>query len=287
MPAYKPHTLMSSITTTPTSSSSEGVSFTRLSPALDQAAVCNTMHTLYPLAHTSQPPATVTDLMAHDGEKYTALVLSSGNAWRVPQLIVLEGRIVTATTAGPLALLLKGRRTRGIPLTTSTLIDATPGWGPTALSHLTTRLAAVRALLPQQTTPLTPDVLTRVSDGGDPDNQPCTLVLLTSTQAPDNTGPVHGCLWLINDRTPDPDDPTLGGVLLAPPSTLTSEHGSIYLRRLPQCTAVLPAAALSYQEAIDLADQLNAAPEHGYLTALARLTARTRTDPARAGRSTD
>lgn len=269
---YQPDVLLTSVEDSP----SDGVFVrTRSSPA--RAAVVNAVRTLYPLhfAAVDRPPATISDLNALDaGGKATVLVHSTNNFFNTPQLLAVQGRVIT--TGPTTGLILKGNRTHGIPLNTTDLLDAVPGWGDDAVNQLRTRCAAVRALLPDEIAPLAPDTLTQVPEQTDsPEPPPCATVLLTSTTL-QGQDPIHGCLWLMSYRNPHSGSPgydILNGVLLVPPCPLESTYGSILARQLPRSTAVLPTAAtLTYATAVDLADLARTgAPGHGYLNALARL----------------
>jgi len=271
MPPYEPDVLLTSVEHGPP----DGVfKRTSLSPA--RAALVGAVHTLYRLHYASaeRPPAKTTDLAAMDGQKVTVLVHSTNDIFNAPKLLAFQGRVVTGSLAAPLGLILKGHRTHGIALTDADLIDAVPGWTDTATNQLRTRCAAARALLPDEVAPLTPDTITAVPKHiGSPDSRPCATVLLSSAQLPGQDR-VHGCLWLISHRNPSPGDDILNGVLLTPPSQLTSDHGSILVSQLPRYTAVLPtAAALTYAAANDLADTIDDNDlGRSYLSALAQLT---------------
>ncbi|MFD6334892.1 hypothetical protein ACFWGI_35685 [Streptomyces niveus] len=267
--SYQPDVLMSSVEDMPA-----GGAFVRRRQNPARTALVSTVHALYPLcfANADRPPVTADDLSARDGEKVTVLVHSTSNVFRAPELLAVQGRVITQGLTG-LALILRGRRTKGIPLTPG-LVDAVPGWGDDAVSQLRARCHAVRALLPDEIAPLTPATINTVLEQTGPEPPPCATVLLTSTALP-GLDPIHGCLWLISHRTPNPGDATLNGVLLAPPeSALESTYGSIRARQLPRSTAVLPTAAtLTYADAVDLADLAHTGdPARGYLDALARLT---------------
>ncbi|MGW3826593.1 hypothetical protein ACWEAF_30935 [Streptomyces sp. NPDC005071] len=277
---YQPTVLMTAIEYGP-ETSTRTATVRSVSARPDRAALVNTIRTLYPLHHeiAAQPPLKTSDLAAMDGQQMTVLLSSTHNMFNAPQLLAVEGRIATSALT-PLGLIHKGRRTRGTALTDSNLVDAVPGWGDTAVNELRIRLTKTRALLPDTTAPLTPDVISMVpaADTGSADSPPCATVLLTSIQLPGEE-PVHGCLYLITDRTPNPggdQSDILNNVLIAPPSYLTSEHGSIYASQLPRNTAVLPTATpVTFDAALGLAQAINYQdPARSYLNALTELTPR-------------
>ncbi|MCZ1012352.1 hypothetical protein [Streptomyces lydicus] len=276
---YQPTVLMTAIDHSPEKSTG-AAAVQRVSARPEQAALVDAVRTLYPLHHatSTRPPLKTSDLSEMHGQRVTMLFSNTGNLFNAPQLIAVQGRIVTHALT-PLGLIHKGRRTRGTEITESNLVDAVPGWGDTAVNELRTRLAKTHALFPDTIAPLTAEVLDTIPPTNhSTDSPPVTTVLLTSTQLPGEER-VHGCLRLITDRTPNPGDNAgdiLNNVLITPPSYLTSEHGSIHTSQLPRNTAVLPTVTpLSLATALDLAHDINHQdPARSYLQALAALTPR-------------
>ncbi|MET8680977.1 hypothetical protein ABZW18_26200 [Streptomyces sp. NPDC004647] len=278
MPANEPYILLDSFKTTPEPNASafkttrEPNAYVsarfRLSVCPALAATVNAITVLYPLhaARAQWPPTGPAELTAMNGEKVTVLLRSTGNSFRAPQLLLWEGRLRIDETRR--ILLPKGSKTHGTELTDADTLDAVPGWGEAPRQLLTTRVEKVRALIPGEPAPLTSELLQatpQVEQGGD---GPCTTVLLTTTALP-GRDPVHGCLWLIQGYLPRRVETVLHGVLLVPPSHLTSDHGTIAATSLPRSTAVLPAAtALPFAQALNFAEP----GPHAYLSALDALT---------------
>ncbi|MEE1828058.1 hypothetical protein PUR61_38655 [Streptomyces sp. BE20] len=236
--------------------------FTRVKPSGRLIAIVDATSTILGLRSTR---ADLLDLA--DGQHVTVVTRNLAPVFSTPQIHAWQGRIVQQP--GLTAFKPKGARTRGYDLARlGDVLDIVPGFGPEDLDEARKRIEAVTALF-AQATDLTPDSFTALPTASNATFEaPCTMALVTTLVGPDQSR-VNGALWLLRDRIPDPDMPgdTLNGVLIVPPSTLTSEHGSVYTSRLPQTTAVLPLTTpIPWPTASDLA-----APGT-YLTTLNHLT---------------
>lgn len=157
----------------------------------------------------------------------------------------LAGTLERGTT-GPM-IVPKGSRTRGFALgplvAGGALLDLEPGYAGERV--LVDRVERVRACLPE-VVPLTQDHLTALGTGGD------RIRLAVFGTYPFPTGPIPGALWLLSDYMPEDD--IASGVLIVPPGTAESEHGSVYGGQLLRMNVGVVAnfAPISFAEALAL-----------------------------------
>ncbi|MFD9067544.1 hypothetical protein ACFVZ3_39190 [Kitasatospora purpeofusca] len=200
------------------------------------------------------------------GQRVTVVTRSLAPVFSQPQIHAWQGRIVQNQNLT--GLLPKGARSRGYDIARlGDLLDIVPESDPKALDEARNRVEAIATLF-ADAKDLTPDSFAALPIATDDTAEaPCTMAILTTLSSPDRSR-VGGALWLLRDRIPGPQDlgDALQGVLIVPPSALTSEHGSLYTSRLPQTTAVLPLSIpIPWPDASGMTDP------GAYLTAIDRL----------------
>lgn len=236
--------------------------FTRVKPDGHLMAIVNATSTVLRLR------ADYRDLQGRtDGEHITVVTRSLAPIFSSPQIRAWQGRI--AQQPEWTGFLPKGARTRGYNIAElGDLLDVIPGSGPKALAEARKRIESVTHLFVRSEA-LAPDSFSALPvTSHDTFDAPCTMAVMTTLHSPDRSR-VDGALWLLRDRIPsaDPLGDTLNGVLIVPPSTLASEHGSICTSRLSQATAVLPLTTpIPWSRAVDLTTP------GAYLSAIDQLT---------------
>lgn len=269
---YYGEVLLDSVTSTEEKPTHPQVaSLQRLSPSGSHTALVDAVAAAYPLHADSTGRSTnsIEQLEQWDGQRATILVRQKSGMFSTPQLRAWQGTVLRRE--GKPCLLPKGHRRHGYDLTKWEILDAVPGHSAGSLTQLREQLDAVTALFPAPVRDLAPDSFDRLPQLTDPGQEnPCTLAVLTTLTSPGGER-VGGVLWLLSNRRPAWNDQgdALQGVLIVPPSTLTSEHGSIHVRRLPRATAVLPTAMpVPYEHAMDLTGRPDV---HSYLRVLQAL----------------
>lgn len=82
---------------------------------------------------------------------------STNDIFNAPKLLAVQGRVIAGGLT-ELGLILKGRRTQGIALNATDLVDAVPGWGDNAVNQLRARCTASALCCPTRPSP-TPDTI--------------------------------------------------------------------------------------------------------------------------------
>lgn len=150
------------------------------------------------------------------GEKVT-LIQTGENMIGAGAIVAREGKLFAGSRG--VAILPKGKRTRGYSVDPSRLLDVVLGYQADHAAELVSR---VRGKFPQLRN-LTQERLEQLPR----DSNTCSLAVFGSNRlfdAPD-------CLWLIGEYWPE-DDICDTNVLLIRPEFGTSEHGSCYGREL-------------------------------------------------------
>jgi hypothetical protein len=180
------------------------------------------------------------DLEAMLGEKVT-LIIGGENMLGSSLLVAREGRLFQGS-GGALAILPKGKRSKGYRVDPERVLDMFPGW---VTNVAEANVKAVREQYPELRN-LTQERLNELPASSDM----CTLALL-------GRNPVFGgadCLWLIGEYWPE-DDICDTNVLLIRPEFGTSEHGSCYGQELLRNRAlgeVVGFEPISFSDAIKL-----------------------------------
>ena len=182
---------------------------------------------------------TLTDLI---GEKVT-LILGGENMLGSGMLVGREGRLFTGTRGG-VAILPKGKRSKGYVVDPKRVVDVLPGWD---IAQAQANVAEVRSHYP---------VLRNLTQGHlnalPRESRYCSIALL-------GQNPVFGgadCIWLIGEYWPE-DDIVDTGVLLIRPEFGCSEHGSCYgqdLLRNRQLGMFAEFNPITFGDAIKLCD---------------------------------
>lgn len=178
------------------------------------------------------------------GEKVT-LILVGENMLGSSMLIAREGRLFEGS-GGRLAILPKGKRSKGYVVDPSRVLDVFEGW---VTNVAEANVKCVRDLYPELRN-LTQERLNHLPQS--PTHPHCSLALL-------GRNPTFGgadCIWLIGEYWPE-DDICDTNVLLIRPEFGVSEHGSCYgrdLLRNRQLGEIVGFEPISFAEAIALCD---------------------------------
>jgi hypothetical protein len=271
--AYRPEVLLNSVLSAEVPSPSGQV--LRLSPSGSKTAVVDAVTAAYPLAADTAGRIVcgADQLDRLTGQKVTLLARRTDRIYGTPQLGVWQGTIVRHE--GRICLLPKGHSRRGFDVTGWEILDTVLGQTAASLATIRERVEQATALFPTVLHDLAPDSFASLPVMTDPGQEdPCTLAALTTRRGLKGER-IGGALWLFSNRRPDTSAPdasgdTLNGVLIVPPSTLTSEHGSIRTDRLRGgTTAVITIPVpVPFRLAVDLASRTAA---HSYLKALQAL----------------
>lgn len=180
------------------------------------------------------------------GEKVT-LVLGGENMLGSGMMIAREGKLFRGSSGG-IAILPKGKRTKGFRVDPSKVVDVFEGW---VVDEVSAFVAEIRGAHYPVLRNLTQERLEQLP-GEDQGPEVCSLAVFGSN-------PLFGatdCLWLIGEYWPE-DDICDRNVLLIRPEFGTSEHGSCYGRDLLRNRAlgeVVGFESISFSEAIGLCD---------------------------------
>ena len=181
------------------------------------------------------------DLEKFIGEKVT-LLIGGENMLGSGMLVAREGRLFQS--GANLAILPKGKRSKGYRVDPARVLDVQPGW---VTNVFEANVECVRALYPQLTN-LTQGHLNALPRQSDT----CSLAVF-------GANPTFGgadCLWLIGEYQPE-DDICDTSVVLIRPEFGCSEHGSCYgqeLLRNRQLGAFLEFQPIPFGEALALCD---------------------------------
>jgi hypothetical protein len=233
-------TLLSSIVETPLDRGVPGITTISLSGEPYATAIVNAVVNNYHRITGRQKPDEE-NLQALVGEKVT-VILGGENLLGSGMLIAREGKIFEGQRG--LAILPKGKRTKGYSLDPSRVLDVFPGWVSNVAEA---NVTAVRHCYPELVN-LTQERLERLPR----DSDECSMALL-------GTNPVFGgpdCIWLIGEYWPE-DDICDTNVLLIRPEFGTSEHGSCYgkeLLRNRSLGEIVGFEPISFAEAIHLCE---------------------------------
>lgn len=205
-------TLLTSIVETPRESSTPGVTMFSLSGEPYATAIVNVVAANYGRLTGRQRPDEET-LRSLIGEKVT-LILGGENMLGSNLLVAREGRLFTGSY-GRLAILPKGKRSKGYVVDPERVLDVFEGW---VTNVAEANVMAVRHSYPELRN-LTQERLNELPR----DSDMCSMALL-------GMNPVFGgadCIWLIGEYWPE-DDICDTNVLLIRPEFGVSEHGSCY-----------------------------------------------------------
>lgn len=221
-------------------SSTPGVRMISISGEPHAAAIVGAVAANYHRVVGNRKPE-AEDLEKLIGEKVT-LLIGGENMLGSGMLVAREGRLFQGTRG--LAILPKGKRSKGFSVDPARVLDMYPGW---VTNVLEANVKAVRDLYPQLRN-LTQERLEQLPR----DSGTCSLALM-------GANPTFGgadCLWLIGEYWPD-DDICDTNVLLIRPEFGCSEHGSCYghdLLRNRQLGEVIDFEPISFGDAIALCD---------------------------------
>ena len=192
-----------------------------------------------------RPRPSEDDLQAAIGEKVT-LILGGENIVGSGLMVAREGRLFESTN-GRVAILPKGKRSRGYRVDPEKVIDLLPGWVADEAQGL---VAQVRDLYPTLVN-LTQERLEQLPrEGQGP--EVCSLAVFGSNRLFGATE----CIWLIGEYWPE-DDICDRNVMLIRPEFGFSEHGSCYGRDLLSNRAlgeIVGFQPITFSEAIALCD---------------------------------
>lgn len=222
-----------------------GVVFTRLSVGGNPhaAAIVNAVNMHYNRLVGRDRP-TEDSLREMIGEKVT-LIRGGENFIGAGMIKALEGRLLDYE--GKLAVIPKGKRTRGYLVQMGSLLDALPGWVTGEADRL---VADARSHFPELK-PLTRERLLELPPSPD---DTCTVALFGTRQFPGETAGTD-CVYLLGTYDPDSDIVDYC-VLLIRPEAGVSEEGSAYGRDLLHQTwgEIVGFTPISYKHATDLCD---------------------------------
>jgi hypothetical protein len=193
---------------------------------------------------TERPKPELSDELI--GEKIT-IVKSGENMLGGGSIVGIEGRIFQGSRG--LAILPKGKRSKGYQVKEDGLLDIIEGWRMDEAQRL---VVTARAHYPELVN-LKPERLAQLPGEDEADPVMCSLALF-------GRNPVFGgsdCVWLIGEYWPE-DDICDRNVLLIRPEFGVSEHGSCYGRELLTNRAlgeIVGFEPISYGEAIGLCDK--------------------------------
>ena len=178
-------------------------------------------------------------LTALIGEKVT-LILGGENMLGSGMLVGREGRLFPGSRGG-VAILPKGKRSKGYVVDPSRVVDVLPGWD---IAQAQANVAEVRSRYPLLRN-LTQERLNSLPRN----SETCSLAVF-------GAHPFGGadCLWMIGEYWPE-DDICDTSVLLIRPEFGTSEHGSVYgqeLLRMRQVGEVIGFEPIPFADAIKL-----------------------------------
>jgi len=233
-------TLLSSIVETPRDRGIPGVTTISLSGEPYAAAIVNVVAANYERLAGRQRPDEET-LQSLIGKKVT-LILGGENMLGSQMLVAREGRLFQGQRG--LAVLPKGKRSKGYGVDPERVLDVFPGW---CANVAEANVMAVRHCYPELIN-LTQERLQQLPR----DSDTCSLALL-------GTNRVFGgadCIWLIGEYWPE-DDICDTNVLLIRPQYGVSEHGSCYGRDLLSNRAlgeIVGFEPISFGEAVALCD---------------------------------
>lgn len=193
---------------------------------------------------TGKPKPDEETLNALIGEKVT-LILGGENMLGSNMLVAREGRLFAGSRGG-VAILPKGKRSKGFVVDPKRVLDVFEGW---VTNVAEANVTAVRNCYPELRN-LTQERLNHLPQS--PTHPHCSLALL-------GANPVFGgadCIWLIGEYWPD-DDICDTNVLLIRPEFGVSEHGSCYgkdLLRNRQLGEIVGFDRIPFGDAIKLCD---------------------------------
>lgn len=236
-------TLLTSIVETPRESSTPGVMMFSLSGEPYAAAIVNVVAANYERLTGRSRPNEET-LQSLIGEKVT-LILGGENMLGSGMLVAREGRLFAGSRGG-VAILPKGKRSKGYVVDPKRVLDVLPGW---CTNVAEANVMAVRHSYPELRN-LTQERLNHLPQS--PTHPHCTMALL-------GRNPVFGgddCIWLIGEYWPE-DDICDTHVLLIRPECGVSEHGSCYgqdLLRNRSLGEIVGFEPIPFSEAVALCD---------------------------------
>lgn len=191
---------------------------------------------------TQREKPTLDDLLRLTGEKVT-LIYGGENMVGAGSINAWEGTLFKGSS-GNLAILPKGKRSKGYKVEADRVLDVLPGYN---VAEATEIVATVRGLYPELE-PLTQEQLEALP--GEDETDMCSLAVFGSHPLFGS----HDALWLIGEYWPS-DDICDRSVLLIRPEHGCSEHGSIYGRDLLRNLAIGVVASfkpISFGEAVEL-----------------------------------
>lgn len=235
--------LLSSLVQREHSDGPVGMVSTNLAGDPDQAAIVTAVVTDYH-QRSGRPEVTDEAVEALVDQQMTLTLVTTG-AFGASSIWAIEATIKRAAADG-LAILPKGRRTRGYRLDPAKVLDLERGFG--GIEVLRRRVEQVRAAFPQ-VKPLTKE---RLGELPDDRTDQIAMAVFGTHRMPD--GPAPGCLWLVESY--EPADDIVDGVLIIRPEHGFSEHGSTYGKDLLRAGGeVVGFQPMTFGQALDLCDQ--------------------------------